>query len=341
MKAVIMAGGEGRRLRAVSGERPKPLTPLLGRPIMEHIIELLRKEGFEDICAAVKYKAPDIEEHFGDGSRLGVRLQYRLEKDALGTAGAVKNCADFIGNEDVLVISGDAACDFSLSRLMQAHRETGAAVTMALYPHSSPLSYGLTVTDSENFVRAFVEKPLWPRVVSELVNTGIYIISPRVLELVPQGESFDFAKQLFPLLLEKGEKLLGLPMEGYWCDIGEPLSYYRCCADALEGKLKLEPAEEFKTAENSVSETAEEDSARVLEYRCVNRARLMGALSRALLEMDADYSDGIRLSSPRYSLHVSPLAARSAIRIAVASEDAEFADRLALSFRELAKALDI
>ena len=181
MKAVIMAGGEGRRLRAVSGERPKPLTPLLGRPIMEHIIELLRKEGFEDICAAVKYKAPDIEEHFGDGSRLGVRLQYRLEKDALGTAGAVKNCADFIGNEDVLVISGDAACDFSLSRLMQAHRETGAAVTMALYPHSSPLSYGLTVTDSENFVRAFVEKPLWPRVVSELVNTGIYIISPRVL----------------------------------------------------------------------------------------------------------------------------------------------------------------
>ena len=118
MKAVILAGGMGTRLRPVTGDKPKPMVPLLGKPLMEHILALLRAHGFDDICAAVRYRAGDIMAHFGDGSRFGVRLQYRLEQEPLGTAGAVKNCGDFCGDEDVLVISGDAACDFDLAALM-------------------------------------------------------------------------------------------------------------------------------------------------------------------------------------------------------------------------------
>ena len=233
MKAVIMAGGEGKRLKSVTGDLPKPMVPLLGRPMMEHILLLLKKHGITEICAAVKYRHEDISSFFGDGRRLGVHLQYRVEERALGTAGGVKNCADFYGEEDVLVISGDAACDFDLSSLIRAHKEGRSAVTMALYKHPEPLRYGLTVTDSEGRVRAFIEKPDWPRVVTDLVNTGIYILSPGAMALVPEGRPYDFAKDLFPELLRRGERLTGLAMEGYWCDVGTPLSYYQCCVDAL------------------------------------------------------------------------------------------------------------
>jgi len=214
-------------------------------------------------------------------------------------------------------------------------------VTLALYNHQSPLSYGLTVTDENDRVRAFVEKPDWERVVSDLVNTGIYILSPRAMELVPEGEPFDFAKQLFPLLLERGELMLGLPMEGYWCDVGEPLSYYRCCVDALEGRLDISMGESFRPAPPQLSQRRHMRRDYSLEYPCRSRAALMGALSRAMLEMDADYSDGIRLEAPSYSLHVSPLSERSAIRIAVNSQNVEFAAKLALSLRDLAEILDL
>lgn len=339
MKAVILAGGMGTRLRPVTGDRPKPMVPLLGKPLMEHIVALLRAQGFEDICAAVRYRAGDIMAHFGDGSRFGVCMQYRLEQEALGTAGAVKNCEDFCGNEDVLVISGDAACDFDLAALMAEHKRRDAAVTLALYRHPEPLRYGLAVTDGDNNIRGFVEKPDWNRVVTDLVNTGIYIVSPRAMALVPEGQAFDFAKDLFPLLLRQGERLLGLPMTGYWCDVGTPLSYYRCCADALEGRLKIDLPESFLPAapagEDSAPETGES-----LDCSCHHRAELMGILSELLMDMGADYSDGLRLHGRRYELRIAPLASRSALRINVQSEDAEFARELALSARDLARALD-
>ena len=176
MKAILLAGGQGTRLKAVTGDLPKPLVPLLGRPLAEHILRLLKKHGIRSVCAAVRYRAEDVMETLGDGSRLGMRITYRVEEQALGTAGAVKNCADFIGDEDVLVISGDAACDMGLTELMERHRERGAAVTLALHRDASPLRFGLAVTDGEGAVRAFVEKPDWNRVVTDLVNTGIYIL---------------------------------------------------------------------------------------------------------------------------------------------------------------------
>lgn len=340
MKAVIMAGGMGSRLKAITGDSPKPMVPLLGRPLMEYILELLRCQDFDDICAAVRYRAGDIMAHFGDGSRFGLSIQYRVEEEPLGTAGAVKNCRDFYGDEDFLVISGDAACDFQLSRLMEEHKKRGAAVTMALYRHSEPLSYGLVVTDGEDRVRSFVEKPDWSRVVTDLVNTGIYVISPRAMELVPQGREFDFAKDLFPLLLSQGELLLGLPMEGYWCDVGNPLSYYRCCADALEGRLTLELPEKFLSSEPAEGDSPAPEKWESLDCDCRSRAELMGRLSAALMDMGAEYTDGLRLRGPRFLLRISPLASRSALRISVNSQDAEFARRLAFSARDLAQALD-
>ena len=339
MKAVIMAGGMGSRLKAITGDRPKPMVPLLGRPLMEHILELLRSQGFDQVCAAVRYRAGDIMAHFGDGSRFGVEMQYRVEEEPLGTAGAVKNCRDFYGGEDFLVISGDAACDFQLSRLMEEHKRRGAAVTLALCRHSEPLSYGLAVTDGEGRIRSFVEKPDWSRVVTDLVNTGIYVISPRIMELVPEGREFDFAKDLFPLLLSRGELLLGLPMEGYWCDVGSPLSYYRCCADALEGKLRLDFPELFRPPIPSGGDVPPLPGEN-LDCACRSRAELMGSLSELLMDMGADYSDGLQLDAPRFHLRISPLASRSALRISVSSQDAEFARELAISARDLARALE-
>ena len=339
MKAVILAGGLGTRLRPVTGEHPKPMVPLLGKPMMEHIVALLRENGFTQICAALHYRAGEIMAHFGDGRRFGVELEYRIETENLGTAGSVRNCRDFFGDEDFLVISGDAACDFSLDRLLEAHREKGAAATLALSAQRLPLRYGLAVTDGEGRIHSFIEKPEWPRVVTDLVNTGIYALSPRALDRVPPG-GCDFGKDLFPQLLREGEALYGLEMEGYWRDIGTPQDYYRCCADALDGKLRLEPGEAFRVTKSSQSGDREEEGF-VTSCACEDRARLMGTLSELMLDMGAEYDDGIRLKGKDYELHICPSAMKSAVRIAVKSSDAEFARALCLSARELAEKLDM
>jgi len=340
MKAVIMAGGMGTRLRAVTGDKPKPMAELLGKPIMEHIVLQLRRCGFDDICAAVKYRAGDIMAYFGDGSRFGVKMQYRLEEEPLGTAGAVKNCRDFYGDEDFLVISGDAACDFDLALLMAEHKNRGAAVTIALHHDPEPLRYGLAVGDNTGRIRSFIEKPDWSRVVTDCVNTGIYVISPRVMELVPVGKNCDFGKELFPELLRRGEKLVGIGMEGYWCDIGTPLSYYRCCADAIEGRLKIELPEGMRQEAHADS-AEKEDEGLTANLNCKNRAALMGVLAGELMELGADYSDGIRLRGRNYELHIRPSANLSALRIAVKSADAEFAKELLDSAAAAAAALDM
>ena len=339
MKAVILAGGMGTRLRCVTGEHPKPMAPFLGKPLMEHIVCLLRENGFDEICCTLRYRAGEIMAHFGDGSRFGVSMQYRIETRALGTAGGVKHCADFFGDEDFLVISGDAACDFDLRGLMEEHRSRAPAATLALCRSESPLRYGLAVTDGEGDIRAFIEKPAWPRVVSDLVNTGIYVLSPRAMEPVPEGP-FDFGKDLFPLLLSRGERLHGAVLEGYWCDIGTPQAYYRCCADALDGKLHLTPGESFAAPEAEPQEDAPEEGVCV-ECVCRDRAGLMGTLAELMLELGAEYDDGIRVHGRDFELHISPSAARPAVRIAVRSEDAEFAKALCLSAKEVAEKLGL
>ncbi len=324
MKAVILAGGEGTRLRSVTGDLPKPMVPLAGKPVMERIIELLRAQGFWEICAALCYHPEPIMAHFGDGSAFGVQLEYRLETEPRGTAGSVLACRDFYQDEDFLIISGDAACDFDLRGLMERHRQADAAVTMALFPNAEPLQYGLVLQDKLGFVRHFIEKPDWEHVVTDMVNTGIYVLSPRAMAYVPEGEKFDFAKDLFPLLLECGERILGVPMDGYWCDIGTPRAYYQCSLDVLDGKLGV-GAE--ATQDTSQTQTAQASDKSYRAVPCRDRARLMRTASEALMEFGADFTDGLSFRDGSWDVHVHPAADANEVR--VEAETAEAADSTA------------
>ena len=294
MKAVILSGGEGTRLREISGDCPKPMMPLLGKPLLERTIALLRESGFTELCLTLHYRPEVIRRFLGNGERFGVHIEYRTENEPLGTAGAVRNCRDFIGDDAVLVMSGDSACDYDLGGLYRAH--TGG-VTIALATHAEPLPYGLVITDKAGNVTGFVEKPAWERVVTDRVSTGIYVLSPDVLDLVPAGHPFDFARDMFPLLLKEGIPLRGKIMDGYWCDIGTPRAYYQCNLDALDGLYRL-PGQTGTVK-------------RVIP--CRDRARLMRVMSESLAEFGADLTDGLSLTSENGAAHLAPLADRAAL----------------------------
>lgn len=240
MKAVIMAGGEGTRLRPLSLGSPKPMTTLFDRPVMEHIIGLLKRSGITDICVTLQYMPEQVQNYFGDGSGLGVSLRYFVEKKPLGTAGSVKACMPYLGEEDFLILSGDAVCDIDLSAAIGFHRARRSAVTLVLYRHPSPLEYGLVLTDGEGRVERFVEKPSWNQVIASTVNTGIYVMTARAMGTVPEHTSYDFGKDLFPRLLTENEPMYGYVAEGYWRDIGDCRAYLDSVADALSGKVNLD-----------------------------------------------------------------------------------------------------
>ena len=326
-----MAGGMGKRLKPVSGDTPKPMTPLCGRPVMEYVLLLLKKHGIDEVCATLKYRPDNIMSYFGDGSSIGMKLSYRVENEALGTAGSVKNCSDFYGDEPFLVISGDAICDFDLTALIAEHTKQSPCVSLALYPHSLPLRYGLALCGEEGFVRRFVEKPDWKHVMTNLVNTGIYVVSPEAMALVPEDRAFDFAGDLFPLLLDRGEKLLGVPMSGYWCDIGTPLSYYRCCVDALEGRIELPLRCDF--APDKCDDEADEPGGE--SCPCSDRARLMDLLSRSFMDLGGDFSDGLCIELGGEKLSIAPMVGSSALKICCRSGDSETSRELVSSLKKL------
>ncbi|MGN6798152.1 MAG: nucleotidyltransferase family protein, partial [Gaiellaceae bacterium] len=200
MKAVVMAGGEGTRLRPLTSNQPKPMVPIVGKPCMEHILELLREHGFEDVVVTVAFLPQAIRSYFGDGTSLGLNIQYSVEESPLGTAGSVRLASDVL-DETFLVISGDALCDIDLRQIVDFHKEKGAAVTIGLKSVENPLEFGIVVTDEDGKVERFLEKPSWGQVFSDTINTGIYVLEPEVLEHVPTDRPFDFSKELFPLLL--------------------------------------------------------------------------------------------------------------------------------------------
>jgi len=240
MKAIIMAGGEGTRLRPISLNAPKPMVRLFDRPVLEHTLDLLKKHDIYDACLTLRFLPQTITDHFGDGSRFGMRLIHQIEDSPLGTAGSVAACKDFIGDEPVLILSGDAVCDFDLTECIRFHHTVRADVTIVLYAHPEPLEYGLVMTDNTGKVERFIEKPPWNQVFTNRINTGIYILSPNVLDEIPEGVSFDFSKDLFPKLLADGKRLYATEAEGYWCDIGSPEAYLQCGIDVLEENCTLD-----------------------------------------------------------------------------------------------------
>lgn len=236
MKAVIMAGGEGTRLRPLTCDCPKPMARLCGRPVLEYILDLLRDNGVEEAAVTLKYLPEAVRSHFPDDVYQGVRLRFFEENEPLGTAGSVKNAAGIL-DDDFIVISGDALCDFDLAAAVRFHKQKGAAATLLLSHVADPREYGLVVTEPTGRVRGFVEKPGWAQAVTDAVNTGIYVISPVCLNEIPAGKMFDFAKDLFPLLMSRGLPVYGYEADGYWCDIGDISAYTACQADMLEGRV--------------------------------------------------------------------------------------------------------
>lgn len=236
-----MAGGEGTRLRPMTCARPKPMVELFGEPLLLRTIRLLRENGFDDICLTLRFLPGAVTDYFGGGEGLNVRIESRIEREPLGTAGSVRACADFIGGEDVLVISGDAVCDYDLRACMEYHRAKKAEATLVLAPRDDPLEFGLVVTDGDGRILRFAEKPAWDAVVTDRVNTGIYVLSPAAAASIPERGAYDFGHDLFPKLLREGRTLYGMPAEGYWCDVGSPRAYLDCCADILSGRSKLRP----------------------------------------------------------------------------------------------------
>ena len=240
MKAVILAGGAGTRLRPLTSQLPKPMVSLFGRPVLEHILLLLRRHGITEAAITLHYLPEAVTGYFGDGGEWGMDLRYYYEKEPLGTAGGVRACRDFLGDEDFLVISGDCVCDFDLTACARLHRERGAEATLLLHRVAEPLEYGLVRTDERGRVTAFVEKPGWGQVFTDQANTGIYLLSPAVLELVPEDRPFDFSRDLFPRLLREDRPLYGHVPEGYWRDMGACDAYLQTAADALDGRVVLD-----------------------------------------------------------------------------------------------------
>jgi mannose-1-phosphate guanylyltransferase/phosphomannomutase len=243
MKAVVMAGGEGSRLRPLTSGIPKPLVPVVGKPVMEHILRLLKKHDITDVIVTLQYLGSSIRDYFGDGSDFGVDITYVVEDSPLGTAGSVKNAQEYL-DEPFIVISGDALTDIDLTKVMGYHREKAAAATIVLTSVSNPLEYGVVITNPDGSINRFLEKPSWGEVFSDQVNTGIYVIEPAVLDLMPPAAVVDWSADVFPKMLAGGMPLYGYLAPGYWCDIGNLQTYYQANWDALEGRVDVEIAGE-------------------------------------------------------------------------------------------------
>jgi mannose-1-phosphate guanylyltransferase / phosphomannomutase len=238
MKAVVMAGGEGSRLRPLTLGRPKPMVPICNKPVMGHIIDLLKQHGITDIVVTLQYMADAIQDNFGNGKSHGVNIHYSIEEIPLGTAGSVKLAEDML-NEPFIVISGDALTDFNLTEIINYHKQKKAIATLTLTHVANPLEYGVVILDDDGRVRQFQEKPSWGEVFSDTVNTGIYVLDPKIFKYFDKNVPFDFSQQLFPLLLEKGEPIYGYVADGYWSDVGSINDYMRSNADLLEGKVNI------------------------------------------------------------------------------------------------------
>jgi mannose-1-phosphate guanylyltransferase/phosphomannomutase len=239
MKAVIMAGGFGTRLRPLSCNIPKPMVSMANRPMMEHIVGLLQKHGLTELVVLLYFQAETIRDYFGDGSPWGVKIDYVLATEDYGTAGAVRNASEFL-DERFLVISADVLTDIDLKAACDFHQDAGAKATMVLARMENPLSYGVVITREDGRISRFLEKPTWGEVFSDTVNTGIYILEPETLNDIPEKQNFDFSKDLFPYMLSSGQKLYGFIARNYWRDVGNLEEYFQAHQDILDGRVGVE-----------------------------------------------------------------------------------------------------
>ncbi len=239
MKAVIMAGGEGTRLRPLTSNQPKPMMPLANRPMMEHIVSLLKLHGFDEIVVTVAFQANAIRTYFGDGTEFGVRMVYATEEMPLGTAGSVRNAMDEL-DETFLVISGDVLTDIDLGGVVAFHQERGALATIGLKSMENPLEFGIVITREDGSIERFLEKPTWGQVFSDTINTGIYVLEPEIFDYIEADKPVDFSSEVFPRLLDEGRPLFGYVADGYWEDVGTLDAYIKVHQDVLDGVVEVD-----------------------------------------------------------------------------------------------------
>ncbi|EPR13682.1 mannose-1-phosphate guanyltransferase [Ruminiclostridium papyrosolvens] len=244
VKAIIMAGGEGSRLRPLTCDLPKPMVPIMNKPVLEHTIGLLKSYGITDIGITLLYHPQIIKDYFGSGHSHGVNIYYFLEESPLGTAGGIKNARDFL-DETFIVISGDSLTDLDIDKALKYHQSKKSIATLILAKVDVPLEYGVVLTDEDGSVKGFVEKPSWGEIFSDMVNTGIYILEPEILSYIDSGKNTDFSRDVFPALLSSSKKIFGYVTNDYWCDIGDTHSYINSHCDILNGKLKINIGDQF------------------------------------------------------------------------------------------------
>ncbi|MCE5323734.1 NDP-sugar synthase [bacterium] len=239
MKAIILAGGRPTQFHCYASDCPKPMAPLFDRPVMEHTINLLRKHGIEDIIAAISRDGQDIIDYFGNGARWGVNINYCIENEPLGTAGAVKQARKMIDGT-FLVIHGDIVTDFDLADAIRKHKKSSAIATILLAEVNEPTQFGVVGCDESANVTRILEKPKSTEVFTNMVSTGIYILEPEVMSCIPYDASCDFSRKVFPAMLANRESIKALSPAGYWCDVGDAGQYRNVHFDALTGKLMLD-----------------------------------------------------------------------------------------------------
>ena len=236
MKAVILVGGQGTRLRPLTLGTPKPMVPLANQPFVSYVLEHLKSHGIKDIIFSMGYLPDGIKSHFGDGSDWGLDVTYVVENQPLGTAGAVKNVEDHVGDDDFLVLNGDILTDLDLGGLIDFHHSKSAVGTIALTPVDDPTAYGLVRTGDDGEVLEFLEKPSWDQIDTNLINAGTYVLKRQVLDMIPAGVEYSFERGVFPKLVGKG--LYGFRSNSYWMDIGTPEKYLQAHYDILEKSVE-------------------------------------------------------------------------------------------------------
>ena len=254
MKALFLAGGLGTRLKPITNELPKPMVPVMGKPLLERNIKNLKKHGIDEVILSTCYKPQRIKEYFEDGSKFGVKINYISEDIPLGTGGAIKNAQEFF-EDTFLVFNSDILSDIDISEIVRFHKEKGALATIAATQVDNPSAYGVIEHDEKGFITAFKEKPLPHETNSNLINAGIYVFEPDLLDEIPTGRVVSIERETFPLLLEKGYKISVYNKCSYWLDLGTPEKYMKAHKDILNRKLKIE-GHNFNTKSKFISKTA-------------------------------------------------------------------------------------
>jgi len=239
VKAIIMAGGEGSRLRPLTCNLPKPMVSIMNKPVMEHTIDLLKQYGITDIGITLMYHPQLIKDYFGNGKNLGVNITYFIEDTPLGTAGGIKSAQSFL-DESFIVISGDSITNLNITKAIEFHRKKSSIATLILAKVDVPLEYGIVLTNDDGYITGFHEKPSWGEIFSDTVNTGTYILEPEIFNYIEPRKNTDFSQDVFPALLSSSKKMFGYIMSDYWCDIGDIRSYVKSRCDIFDKKIKLD-----------------------------------------------------------------------------------------------------